>query len=147
MSIVLQCLDVMLTKRRKQVTLQRAQAFVKRLNTLALHVLHDSAVGILAANRTLLHVSPGQFSFDDIPVSTNERSMYFFLSQTFPKCDILLDNEMQGSGVYLPELDEPEYCNPQNTALWELHLQKVIQTALQIPTFTTHHSQCVCVLS
>ncbi|XP_056626651.1 nucleolar complex protein 3 homolog [Triplophysa dalaica] len=98
MSIVLQCLDVMLTKRRKQVTLQRAQAFVKRLNTLALHVLHDSAVGILAANRTLLH--------------------------TFPKCDILLDNEMQGSGVYLPELDEPEYCNPQNTSLWELHLQK-----------------------
>lgn len=97
-AIVLQCLDVMLTKRRKQVTLQRTQAFVKRLSTLALHVLPDSAVGILAANRTLLH--------------------------TFPKCDILLDNEMQGSGVYLPELDEPEYCNPQNTSLWELHLQK-----------------------
>nr|XP_055032367.1 nucleolar complex protein 3 homolog isoform X1 [Misgurnus anguillicaudatus] len=97
-SIVLQCLDVMLAKRRKQVTLQRAQAFVKRLDTLALHVLPDSCVGILAANRTLLH--------------------------TFPKCDILLDNEMQGSGVYLPELDEPEYCNPQNTSLWELHLLK-----------------------
>lgn len=45
--------------------------------------------------------------------------------QTFPKCDILLDNEMQGSGVYLPELDVPEYCNPQNTGLWELHLLKV----------------------
>lgn len=51
--------------------------------------------------------------------------MIFLVSQTFPKCDILLDNEMQGSGVYLPELDEPEYCNPQNTSLWELHLQKV----------------------
>lgn len=97
-SIVLQCLDVMLTKRRKQVTLQRAQAFMKRLSTLGLHVLPDSCVGILAANRTLMH--------------------------TFPKCDILLDNEMQGSGVYLPELDVPEYCNPQNTAVWELHLLK-----------------------
>ncbi|XP_056101943.1 nucleolar complex protein 3 homolog [Rhinichthys klamathensis goyatoka] len=97
-TIVLQCLDVMLTKRRKQVNLLRAQAFVKRLSTLGLHVLPDSCVGILAANRTLMH--------------------------TFPKCDILLDNEMQGSGVYLPELDVPEYCNPQNTGLWELHLLK-----------------------
>ncbi|NP_001002863.1 nucleolar complex protein 3 homolog [Danio rerio] len=96
--IVLQCLDVMLSKRRKQVTLQRAQAFLKRLNTVALHLLPDSCVGILAANRMLM--------------------------QTFPKCDILLDNETQGSGVYLPELDVPEYCNPQNTALWELHLLK-----------------------
>ncbi|XP_030630348.1 nucleolar complex protein 3 homolog [Chanos chanos] len=96
--IVLQCLDVMLTKRRKQVTLHRALAFVKRLSTLSLHVLPDSSVGILAANRSLMHA--------------------------FPKCDILLDNEMQGSGVYLPELDEPEYCNPQNTSLWELHALK-----------------------
>ncbi|KAG7492774.1 hypothetical protein MATL_G00017840 [Megalops atlanticus] len=94
-AIVLQCLDVMLAKRRKQVTLQRALAFVKRLSTLSLHVLSSSSVGILAANRTLMH--------------------------TFPKCDILLDNEAQGSGVYLPEMDEPEYCNPHNTALWELH--------------------------
>uniref|UniRef100_A0A8C9WLC6 Nucleolar complex protein 3 homolog n=1 Tax=Scleropages formosus TaxID=113540 RepID=A0A8C9WLC6_SCLFO len=95
MGIVLQCLDVMLAKRRKQVSLQRALAFLKRLSTLALHVLPDSAVGLLASCRTLMH--------------------------TFPRCDTLLDNEAQGSGVYLPELDEPEYCNPQNTALWELH--------------------------
>lgn len=35
---------------------------------------------------------------------------------------------MQGSGVYLPELDVPEYCNPQNTSVWELHLLKVSLT-------------------
>ncbi|KAM9463059.1 nucleolar complex protein 3 homolog [Clarias gariepinus] len=96
--IVLQCVDVMLSKRRKQVSLHRAMAFLKRLGTLALHVMPDSCVGILAANRALIH--------------------------TFPKCDIMLDNDMQGSGVYLPELDEPEYCNPQNTCLWELHALK-----------------------
>ncbi|KAK2496919.1 hypothetical protein MC885_005735 [Smutsia gigantea] len=79
--IVLQCLDVMLTKRRKQVSQQRALAFIKRLCTLALHVLPNSSIGILATNRILMH----------------------------------------GSGVFLPELDEPEYCNAQNTALWELH--------------------------
>ncbi|NXL95353.1 NOC3L protein, partial [Alectura lathami] len=94
--IVLQCLDVTLTKRRKQVSQQRALAFIKRLSTLALHVLPNSSVGILATNRVLM--------------------------QTFPKMDLLLDNESQGSGVYLPELDEPEHCNAQNTALWELHL-------------------------
>nr|XP_015201856.1 PREDICTED: nucleolar complex protein 3 homolog [Lepisosteus oculatus] len=94
MVIVLQCLDIMLTKRRKQVTLQRALAFIKRLTTLSLHVLPNSTIGILASDRVLMH--------------------------TFPKTDILLDNESQGSGIYLPELDEPEYCNPQNTALWEL---------------------------
>uniref|UniRef100_A0A8C8YYV5 Nucleolar complex protein 3 homolog n=1 Tax=Prolemur simus TaxID=1328070 RepID=A0A8C8YYV5_PROSS len=92
---VLQCLDVMLTKRRKQVSQQRALAFIKRLCTLALHVLPNSSIGILATTRILMH--------------------------TFPKTDLLLDNESQGSGVFLPELDEPEYCNAQNTALWELH--------------------------
>uniref|UniRef100_A0A4W4GK44 Nucleolar complex protein 3 homolog n=1 Tax=Electrophorus electricus TaxID=8005 RepID=A0A4W4GK44_ELEEL len=97
-AIALQCLDVMLTKRRKQITLHRALAFLKRLSMLSLHVMPDSCVGILATNRMLVH--------------------------TFPKCDILLDNDMQGSGVYLPELDEPEYCNPQNTCLWELHTLK-----------------------
>lgn len=45
--------------------------------------------------------------------------------QAFPKCDFLLDNEVQGSGFYLPELDEPEHCNAQNTALWELHTLQV----------------------
>ncbi|KFO70989.1 Nucleolar complex protein 3, partial [Cuculus canorus] len=94
--IVLQCLDVMFAKRRKQVSQQRALAFLKRLSTLALHVLPNSSVGILATNRVLM--------------------------QTFSKMDLLLDNESQGSGVYLPELDEPEHCNAQNTALWELHL-------------------------
>src|SRR4029434_661079 len=54
--IVLQCLDVMLSKRRKQVTLLRAQAFLKRLTTLGLHVLTDAAIGILSANRTIMHV-------------------------------------------------------------------------------------------
>jgi nucleolar complex protein 3 len=50
---------------------------------------------------------------------------YVIFLQTFPKTDLLLDNESQGSGVFLPELDEPEYCNAQNTALWELHMLRV----------------------
>lgn len=93
--ILLRCLDAMLTRRRKQVSLQRAMAFIKRLSMLSLHVLPNASVGILAASRATMH--------------------------SFPKCDFLLDNEVQGSGFYLPELDQPEHCNAQNTALWELH--------------------------
>ncbi|XP_063817723.1 nucleolar complex protein 3 homolog isoform X2 [Pseudophryne corroboree] len=109
--IALQCLELMLTKRRKQVSPQRALAFIKRLSTLALHVLPNSCIGILSTNRGLM--------------------------QTFPKADILLDNESQGSGLYLPELDEPEYCNAQNTALWELHdLQRHYHPVVRI--FAAH---------
>ncbi|XP_018418175.1 PREDICTED: nucleolar complex protein 3 homolog [Nanorana parkeri] len=109
--IALQCLELMLTKRRKQVSHQRALAFVKRLSTLALHVLPNSSIGILSTNRGLL--------------------------QTFPKTDILLDNESQGSGLYLPELDEPEYCNAQSSALWELHcLQRHFHPVVRI--FAAH---------
>ncbi|KAM8923847.1 nucleolar complex protein 3 homolog isoform 1-T1 [Pelodytes ibericus] len=109
--IALQCLEVMLTKRRKQVSQQRALAFLKRLSTLALQVLPDSCIAILATNRGVM--------------------------QTFPKTDILLDSESQGSGLYLPELHEPEYCNAQNTALWELHyLQRHYHPVVRI--FAAH---------
>ncbi|MEJ1276645.1 hypothetical protein NN561_007553 [Cricetulus griseus] len=92
---VLHCLDVMLNKCREQVSHQRALAFIKCLCTLALQVLPNSSIGLLATTRILIH--------------------------TFPRTDLLLDNQSQGSGVFLPELEEPEYCNSQNTALWELH--------------------------
>lgn len=57
------------------------------------------------------------------------------MCQAFSKCDFLLDNEVQGSGFYLPELDDPEHCNAQNTALWELH-------TLQVHTHTAATYAC-----
>ncbi|XP_006825730.1 nucleolar complex protein 3 homolog [Saccoglossus kowalevskii] len=96
--IALKCLDVMINKRRKQVTLQRVLAFTKRLCVLALHVFPNAALGLLAAVRSFL--------------------------QMHTKCDVLLDNDSTGSGVYLAELQEPEHCNAHNTTLWELYLLK-----------------------
>lgn len=94
--ILLTCLDLMFTKRRKQVTVRRIMAFIKRLCSLCLQIPHDGVVAILMIVRSLL-------SFNK-------------------SADILLDTDTsQGSGVYLPELDEPEHCNPNATALWELH--------------------------
>lgn len=76
------------------------------------------------------------------------------VSQSFPKCDFLLDNEIQGSGFYLPELDEPEHCNAQNTALWELHTLQVhthcrhTHTGMQVHTwphvFLNVAARCLC---
>jgi nucleolar complex protein 3 len=35
--------------------------------------------------------------------------------------DVLLDPDTSvGQGVYFPELEDPEYCNASNTALWEM---------------------------
>ncbi|CAH1253716.1 NOC3L [Branchiostoma lanceolatum] len=92
----LECIDIMLNKRRKQVSMQRAFAFLKRLCTLSLQLLPNSTLGALAASREFLKV--------------------------FPKTDMLLQiEETQGGGMYLPELQEPEHCNAHTTALWELH--------------------------
>lgn len=47
----------MLIRRKKQVTLQRAMAFMKRLSMLSMHVLPNASVGLLAAGRASMHVS------------------------------------------------------------------------------------------
>lgn len=60
--IVLQCLDAMLIRRKKQVTLQRAMAFIKRLSMLSMHVLPNASVGLLAASRASMHVSVCAFT-------------------------------------------------------------------------------------
>ncbi|KAJ0016302.1 hypothetical protein NQD34_014592 [Periophthalmus magnuspinnatus] len=105
--IALRCVDTMFPRRRKHVTLQRVMSYLKRLSTLSLHTLPNASVAILATNRTLL--------------------------QTFPRCDALLDTEVQGSGCFLPELNEPEHCHAHNTTLWELrplqrHFHPTVQT-------------------
>jgi len=95
----LSCLEIMLIKRKKKISKQRVLAFTKRLSTLCLQLLHNGAVSCLAAVCHYMH--------------------------NHLCTEILLDPDCQhGSGLYLPELEEPEHCNAQNTALWELHILK-----------------------
>lgn len=50
--------------------------------------------------------------------------------------DVMLDfDESVGAGKYLPELDDPEYCNAASTALFEI-----------IP-LTRHYHPTVCKLA
>lgn len=50
--------------------------------------------------------------------------------------DILLDVDSSvGQGLYFPEIEEPEYCNANSSALWELSYLKV--------NMNTKHKYCV----
>ncbi|XP_046385482.1 nucleolar complex protein 3 homolog [Ischnura elegans] len=95
LSIIISTLDSVLIKRRKKVSLQRQLAFTKRLSTLSLLVLHNGALSCLKIIKMMMQLNKA--------------------------VDVLLDPESTiGGGIYLPELEEPEYCNASNSVLWEL---------------------------
>uniref|UniRef100_T1IQI0 NOC3-like protein n=1 Tax=Strigamia maritima TaxID=126957 RepID=T1IQI0_STRMM len=97
MPTLLECLDLMFIKRRKQVTFYRILAFIKRLCIVSTQVGHDGSIALLMCIRSLM--------------------------QSHKPADILLDTDnSQGNGVYLPNLDEPEHCHANASSLWELHL-------------------------
>lgn len=96
--LFLKCIHKMIVARSKQVSQHRLLAFTKRLATLALHQDHPTALSFIASLRKLLLLTP--------------------------KTELLYENEGLGSGVYLPEMEDPEYCKPEASALWDLHLLK-----------------------
>lgn len=93
--IILKTLEEVLIKRRKNINQSRLIAFLKRLVTVSMHLMHH---GTLAALSTF--------------------KATFQLTSVL---DALLDTDSSiGSGRYDPELDDPEYCNAACTALYEL---------------------------
>ncbi|XP_050424907.1 nucleolar complex protein 3 homolog [Adelges cooleyi] len=91
----LRTIEALFLTGRKKVTANSTLSFVKRMATLTLHTLHNSALGILSAMRTII--------------------------QTNKNTEALLDvDPSYGQGIYDAELLEPEHCNAGSTALWEL---------------------------
>jgi nucleolar complex protein 3 len=87
-------------KKRKTLSQQRLFAFTKRLCTIATAQQHNGTLGCLQLVKSILEFS---------------RSL-----------DILLEPDTTvGQGVFMPLVDDPEYCNAGNTALYELALLKV----------------------
>ena len=90
-------LENVLIKRRKSITHLRYIAFLKRLMTLSLQVLHNGSLGCLAIVKNAMQLNS--------------------------KLDILLDTENKvGSGKFDPEIIEPEFSNANCTSLFELSL-------------------------
>lgn len=97
--LTLKCLEFNILRKKKKISASRILAFTKRVSTVCLQTPVHGTLGLLGAVRNIL---------------TNVKGS-----------DILLDSESTlGSGLYLPEVDDPEHCNPQSTAMWELHLLK-----------------------
>ncbi|XP_055850175.1 nucleolar complex protein 3 homolog [Episyrphus balteatus] len=93
--IILRTLDDVLVKRRKNITQQRLLAFVKRLSTISMHLMHNGTLASLGTVKTIMQLT----------------SML----------EIILDTDTSvGSGRFDPELEDPEYCNASCTALYEL---------------------------
>lgn len=93
---VKECLEIMLIKRRKQVSHPQILGFLKRLSTIMLQIPAEKSSHVFMLLRSIL--------------------------QLYEKCDYLLDNENFGRGVFQPELTNPEHCHADSTALWELQL-------------------------
>jgi len=94
--IVLQCLEEMLKKRRKQVPSQRVSGFVKRLCTVSLHSQANGALAFLSYVKSFL--------------------------QSHTKVHALLDNESIGIGLFRPDVNDPELSNADSSTAWELAL-------------------------
>ncbi|XP_078310966.1 nucleolar complex protein 3 homolog [Crassostrea virginica] len=96
--LVLDCMECMLGRRRRQISQQRVLAFIKRICTLSLQQEGHCCVALLAVLRGFI--------------------------VNFKSSELLYDNDTQGSGMFLPELPHPEHSNAHNTMLWEITLLK-----------------------
>ncbi|KAK9509652.1 hypothetical protein O3M35_006918 [Rhynocoris fuscipes] len=95
--LLLECLEQVIIGRRKKLSQCRTFAFVKRLAMIALHQDHHMALACLTIIKQLLQLNRSVNAMLDVDTSI-------------------------GQGVYLPELQDPEYCNASRTALYELNL-------------------------
>nr|ACF75510.1 nucleolar complex associated protein [Philodina roseola] len=97
--LVIKLVQMMLIDRYKQLTKNKLFAFIKRLLTMTLSLqVNRSISALLVMIKALLSISP-------------------------LVTDQLFDNEFSGSGIrFLAELDDPEYCNAQNSTLYEFIL-------------------------
>ncbi|KAI9207010.1 nucleolar complex-associated protein-domain-containing protein [Polychytrium aggregatum] len=96
--LILLAFDLLFCK-RKQLSMDRVSAFVKRLAVISIHLPSNALLACLHMIRALVI--------------------------KYPKLEYLLDTERLGTGVYRPMLDDPDLCNPYVTNLWELALLRV----------------------
>ncbi|OON14621.1 nucleolar complex-associated protein [Opisthorchis viverrini] len=93
--VMLSSLNMLLIRRRRDVSSNRVLAFVKRLAGAALAMSEPSCTGTILVQ--LIH-----------------------LLRLFPRCEVLFDSETEVGGAYRPNVDDPEACLPASACLWEL---------------------------
>lgn len=97
MESIITTLEHVLIRRRKNITQLRYLAFLKRLMTLSLQILHNGSLSCLSIVKNAMQLNAS--------------------------LDILLDTEIKiGSGKFDPTVEEPEFSNANCTSLFELSL-------------------------
>lgn len=95
-AIAKNCVEEMLLKRRKKVSMVQVTGFFKRLATILLQMKSTSVIDYSLLVRSILIVHK--------------------------RCDHLLDSDTCMQGVFQPEVPNPEYSNAESTSLWEMNL-------------------------
>lgn len=93
--IIMKALSEALIKRRKKITNKCIIGYVKRMGTFSLQLLHNSTLSCLAVIKIMLQMNKAVDTLLDLDVSV-------------------------GDGKYEPELEDAEYSNASNTALFEV---------------------------
>lgn len=114
--VVLQCLEEMLRKRRKQVPVQRVSGFVKRLCTVSLHSQPNGVLAFLSYVKSFL--------------------------QSHVKAQALLDSECMGTGLFRPDVNDPELSNADSSTAWELALLRTGHYHPTVRIAAQHVAEC-----
>ncbi|VDP50925.1 unnamed protein product [Schistosoma mattheei] len=96
---LISCLNILLVRRKHEVSTNRILAFSKRLASAALAV-------------------------SDPYCSSSLLIKLFHLLRLFPRCEILFDCDPEICSNYKPDVNDPELCFPASACLWDLLLLK-----------------------
>ncbi|CAH8536996.1 unnamed protein product [Schistosoma bovis] len=96
---LISCLNILLVRRKHEVSTNRILAFSKRLSSAALAV-------------------------SDPYCSSSLLIKLFHLLRLFPRCEILFDCDPEICSNYKPDVNDPELCFPASACLWDLLLLK-----------------------
>ncbi|VDP38378.1 unnamed protein product [Schistosoma margrebowiei] len=96
---LISCLNILLVRRKHEVSTNRILAFSKRLASAALAV-------------------------SDPYCSSSLLIKLFHLLRLFPRCEILFDCDSEICSNYKPDVNDPELCFPASACLWDLLLLK-----------------------
>uniref|UniRef100_A0A914WRV0 CCAAT-binding factor domain-containing protein n=1 Tax=Plectus sambesii TaxID=2011161 RepID=A0A914WRV0_9BILA len=112
-ALALRTLEIMLNVRRRQVSIGRVAAFIKRMALLCFALRTDVLISFLAALRTYFVAHPR-------------------LSEQ------LLDAETQDAGRYLAAVEDPDHCNAQSATIIDEMTALAMHPDITVRQFALH---------
>lgn len=124
--LAINCLDKLLLRHTRKVPIQRILGFVKRLSTICLQLQPGQALAVLAVLKKCVQVISCHEYSKFVAIVFQLMHRYYIMiihvtCQSYSQCEQLLDvDAMVGSGLYRPDVPDPEMSFSSSTSLWEL---------------------------